>query len=81
MADKPKAPAPPAPSTLDARAYELLNGLPHNRYSDRYIALVSDLGEGAGWAFAGLWLAVLDGRRGRRRFRVARAERRVRREA
>jgi hypothetical protein len=56
----------PAPSTLDARAYELLNGLPHNRYSDRYIGLVSDLGEGAGWAFAGLWLAVLDGRRGRR---------------
>lgn len=57
---------PPAPSTLDARAYELLNGLPHNRYSDRYISLVSDLGEGAGWAFAGLWLAALDGRRGRR---------------
>ena len=70
MADKPKAPAPPAPSTLDARAYELLNGLPHNRYSDRYIALVSDLGEGAGWAFAGLWLAALDGRR-RRRSEVA----------
>ena len=57
---------PPAPSTLDARAYELLNGLPHSRVSDRYIALVSDLGEGAGWAFAGLWLAALDGRRGRR---------------
>jgi undecaprenyl-diphosphatase len=64
MPDKP--PSPPAPSTLDARAYEFLNGLPHNRYSDRYIGLVSDLGEGAGWAFAGLWLAVLDGRRGRR---------------
>ena len=64
MPDKP--PAPPAPSTLDARTYEFLNGLPHNRYSDRYIALVSDLGEGAGWAFAGLWLAALDGRRGRR---------------
>jgi undecaprenyl-diphosphatase len=64
MPDKPAA--PPAPSTLDARAYEFLNGLPHSRYSDRYIALVSDLGEGAGWAFAGLWLAILDGRRGRR---------------
>ena len=64
MPDKP--PAPPAPSTLDARAYEFLNGLPHSRYSDRYIGLVSDLGEGAGWAFAGLWLAALDGRRGRR---------------
>jgi len=56
----------PAPSTLDARAYEFLNGMPHTRYSDRYISLVSDLGEGAGWAFAGLWLAALDGRRGRR---------------
>src|SRR5260221_4451234 len=63
MPEKP--PAPPAPSTLDARAYEYLNGLPHSRYSDRYIGLVSDLGEGAGWAFAGLWLAVLEGRRGR----------------
>jgi undecaprenyl-diphosphatase len=58
--------APPAPSTFDARAYEFLNGLPHSRYSDRYIGLVSDLGEGAGWAFAGLWLAVLDGKRGQR---------------
>jgi undecaprenyl-diphosphatase len=57
---------PPAPATLDARVYELLNGLPHSRFSDRYIGLVSDLGEGAGWAFAGLWLAALDGRRGRR---------------
>jgi undecaprenyl-diphosphatase len=61
-----KPPAPPAPSTLDARAYVFLNGLPHGRHSDRYIGLVSDLGEGAGWAFAGLWLAALDGRRGRR---------------
>jgi undecaprenyl-diphosphatase len=59
-------PAPPAPSTLDARFYEFLNGLPHTRYSDRYIGLVSDLGEGAGWAFAGIWLASLDGKRGRR---------------
>ena len=57
---------PPPPITFDARAYEFLNGLPHNRYSDRYIGLVSDLGEGAGWAFAGLWLAALDSRRGRR---------------
>src|SRR5438270_11691543 len=56
---------PPPPITFDARAYEFLNGLPHSRHSDRYIGLVSDLGEGAGWAFAGLWLAALDGRRGR----------------
>jgi undecaprenyl-diphosphatase len=55
-----------APATFDARVYEFLNGLPHSRYSDRYIGLVSDLGEGAGWAFAGIWLASLDGKRGRR---------------
>src|SRR2546430_16134021 len=57
---------PPPPITFDARAYEFLNGLPHTRYSDRYIGLLSDLGEGAGWAFAGLWLASLGGRQGRR---------------
>ena len=57
---------PLPPITFDARVYEFFNGLPHNRYSDRYIGLVSDLGEGAGWAFAGLWLAALDSRRGRR---------------
>jgi membrane-associated phospholipid phosphatase len=57
-------PAPPI--TFDARFYEFLNGLPHTRHSDRYISLLSDLGEGSGWAFAGLWLASLGGRRGRR---------------
>lgn len=53
-------------ASVDARVYEFLNGLPHSKMSDRYIGLVSDLGEGAGWAFAGIWLAALDGRRGRR---------------
>src|ERR1700716_2223188 len=66
MPDKDPIPTPPAPSTIDARVYEFLNGLPHSRYSDRYIELISDLGEGAGWAFAGLWLAALDQGRGRR---------------
>jgi undecaprenyl-diphosphatase len=60
------APPAPVPSTLDARFYEFLNQLPHSHHSDRYIGLVSDLGEGAGWAFAGIWLAALDGKRGRR---------------
>lgn len=68
MASKttPKEAPPVAPSTVDARIYEYLNGLPHSAKSDRYIGLVSDLGEGAGWAFAGIWLAALDGNRGRR---------------
>lgn len=33
---------------------------------DRYVALLSDLGEGAGWVAAGLALAWLGGSRGRR---------------
>jgi undecaprenyl-diphosphatase len=66
MPEKSPEKPPAAPATLDAYAFEFLNGLPHSHHSDRYIGLVSDLGEGAGWAFAGLWLAVLDGRRGRR---------------
>jgi undecaprenyl-diphosphatase len=65
-ARKPRTPDPLIRSaTIDARIYEFINGLPHSEYGDRYIGLLSDLGEGAGWAFAGLWLAWLDGRRGR----------------
>jgi undecaprenyl-diphosphatase len=52
--------------TFDRRLYQLVNRLPHTRRGDLYIAIVSDLGEGIGWAAAGIWLAYLDGRRGRR---------------
>lgn len=55
----------PRPS-LDRRLYLLVNSLPHTYRSDLYVGIVSDLGEGLGWWLAGAWLALLDGRRGRR---------------
>ncbi|TME15381.1 MAG: phosphatase PAP2 family protein [Chloroflexi bacterium] len=57
---------PVARRSLDRRLYHLINGIPHSRRSDLYVSIISDLGEGAGWVVAGLWLAALDGRRGRR---------------
>jgi membrane-associated phospholipid phosphatase len=53
-------------ASFDRRLYALLNGLPHSYRSDLYVSILSDLGEGAGWWAAALWLALLDGRRGRR---------------
>src|SRR5487761_1677686 len=41
--------APPAPAGLDRRLFRLINGLPHNSTSDRYVSVLSDLGEGLGW--------------------------------
>ena len=54
------------PETLDRRLYALIHGLPHTAISDRYVSLLSDVGEGLGWVVAGIALAWLDGRRGRR---------------
>lgn len=54
------------PHSLDRRLYHLVNGLPHTRSGDQHLAIVSDLGKGAGWVAAGAWLALMDGRRGRR---------------
>jgi undecaprenyl-diphosphatase len=52
--------------SLDRHLYRLIHGLPHSPISDRYVATLSDLGEGAGWVAAGVGLAWLGGRRGRR---------------
>jgi undecaprenyl-diphosphatase len=52
--------------TIDRRLYRLIHGLPHTPISDRYIATLSDLGEGVGWVAAGFGMALLGGRRGRR---------------
>src|SRR5438105_6230062 len=41
--------APPAPAGVDRRLYHLINGLPHTTTSDRYVSVLSDLGEGLGW--------------------------------
>ncbi len=51
---------------MDRRLFEAIHGLPHSAESDRYIALISDLGEGMGWVAAGIGVAWLGGQRGRR---------------
>lgn len=58
--------APPAPAGLDRRLYQLINGLPHTNTSDRYVSVLSDLGEGLGWVAGGAALAILGGSKGRR---------------
>jgi undecaprenyl-diphosphatase len=58
--------APPAPEGLDRRLYDLINGLPHTTTSDRYVSVMSDLGEGLGWVAGGMALALLGGSKGRR---------------
>src|SRR5258708_21459911 len=54
------------PVSVDRRVFEAIHGLPHSPRSDRYISLVSDLGEGLGWVAAGIGVAWLGGRKGRR---------------
>jgi undecaprenyl-diphosphatase len=54
------------PPSLDRRLYALIHGLPHSPTGDRYVSMLSDLGEGAGWVAAGLALAWLGGPKGRR---------------
>src|SRR4029077_6530477 len=41
--------APPAPAGIDRRLFNLINDLPHSSTSDRYVSVLSDLGEGLGW--------------------------------
>lgn len=54
------------PETFDRRLYTLIHGLPHSPTSDRYVTILSDLGEGLGWVAAGIALAGLGGGKGRR---------------
>lgn len=54
------------PESIDRRLYHLIHGLPHSPQGDRYVSLVSDLGEGVGWVAAGAGLALLGGPKGRR---------------
>jgi undecaprenyl-diphosphatase len=58
--------APPAPAGLDRRLFRSINGLPHSTTSDRYVSVLSDLGEGLGWVAGGAALAILGGPKGRR---------------
>jgi undecaprenyl-diphosphatase len=58
--------APPARDGIDRRLFGLINGLPHSATSDRYVSVLSDLGEGLGWVAGGAALAMLGGSKGRR---------------
>jgi undecaprenyl-diphosphatase len=58
--------APPGRAGIDRRLFQLINGLPHSTTSDRYISVLSDLGEGLGWVAGGAALAILGGPKGRR---------------
>jgi len=58
--------APPAPAGIDRRLFKLINALPHSATSDRYVSVLSDLGEGLGWVACGVALAMLGGSKGRR---------------
>ena len=54
------------PPSLDRRLYAAIQGLPHTPVSDRYVAMLSDLGEGLGWVAAAIAVAWLGGAKGRR---------------
>ena len=54
------------PETIDRSLYRVIHGLPHSPLGDRYVSILSDLGEGLGWVASGLALAWLGGRKGRR---------------
>lgn len=58
--------APPGRAGIDRRLYRFINGLPHTTTSDRYVSVLSDLGEGLGWVSLGIGLAILGGPKGRR---------------
>lgn len=58
--------APPARAGFDRRLYKVINDLPHSTTSDRYVSVLSDLGEGLGWVAGGAALAILGGPKGRR---------------
>ena len=58
--------APPSRGGFDRQLFRAINELPHTMYSDRYVSVLSDLGEGIGWVAGGVALAILGGRKGRR---------------
>ena len=58
--------ARPVPTTFDRHLFQAVHGLPHSAATDRWGSAISDAGEGLGWVLAGIGLAWLGGRRGRR---------------
>jgi undecaprenyl-diphosphatase len=58
--------APPSRGGFDRQLFRAINELPHTKQSDRYVSVLSDLGEGLGWVAGGVALAILGGPKGRR---------------
>jgi len=58
--------APPGRAGFDRRLYRVITDLPHTSTSDRYVSVLSDLGEGVGWVAGGIAMAILGGPKGRR---------------
>ena len=54
------------PESVDRSLYRMIHGLPHSPIGDRYVTMLSDLGEGLGWVAAGLAVAWMGGSKGRR---------------
>ena len=54
------------PPSVDRKLYAAIHGLPHTPVTDRYVAMLSDLGEGLGWVAASIVVAWLGGPKGRR---------------
>src|SRR3979409_1633175 len=50
--------APPKPDGFDRKLYRVINDLPHTKHSDRYVSVLSDLGEGLGGGAGGIALAL-----------------------
>jgi len=64
-----QVPVPPGPSlatSLDRRIFDAIHGIPHTAASDRYVSMVSDIGEGLLWVGLGIGLAALGGHKGQR---------------
>jgi len=64
-----QAPAPTGPSlasSIDRRIFDAIHGIPHTPVSDRYVSMVSDIGEGLLWVGIGIGLAALGGPKGQR---------------
>jgi undecaprenyl-diphosphatase len=64
-----QATAPTGPSlatSIDRRIFDAIHGIPHTPVSDRYVSMISDIGEGLLWVGLGIGLAALGGRKGQR---------------
>lgn len=66
MATNAPIAAPGLAESIDRRIYHMIHGLPHSTLGDRYVSILSDLGEGLGWVGAGLAVAWMGGPKGRR---------------